>query len=109
MKNVIGLMLIGAGVASGAIFGTAAAYASGDAPWCAVTQLGEGAQAWDCQYETAEECVPAVITGNRGSCTPNPYAPAPATTSAPANVPAKDLGNTTAGKAAKRKVEKNSK
>jgi len=49
-----------------------AACASGDAPWCALTQLGEGAQAWDCHYGTVQECAPVVTAGNRGSYTPNP-------------------------------------
>jgi hypothetical protein len=84
MKIVFRLAIIGAGLASGSFFGAAAAYASGDAPWCAVMQLGEGAQATDCQYETAQECAPAVIAGNRGSCSPNPYySPPPAAASVP--------------------------
>ena len=50
-------------------------------------QLGKGAAAWDCEYETVEECLPSVTYGNRGSCVPNPYA-APAAVSAPAPVAA---------------------
>ncbi len=53
MKTVMRVAIIAAGFALGSIFGPSAARASGDAPWCAVMQLGEGAQAWDCQYETA--------------------------------------------------------
>jgi hypothetical protein len=38
------------------MFAVPAAHASGDAPWCTVSQIGEGAEAWDCQYETVQEC-----------------------------------------------------
>jgi hypothetical protein len=31
---------------------------------------------WDCRYRIVEECVPNVIAGDRGSCSPNPYGPA---------------------------------
>jgi hypothetical protein len=34
--------------------------------------------AGDCEYDTIEECTPAVLTGNRGYCAMNPYwRPAP--------------------------------
>jgi hypothetical protein len=103
MKTVIKLAIIAAGLVSGSMFGAAAAYASGDAPWCAVMQVGEGAQAWDCQYDTAQECAPAVIAGNRGNCTPNPYySPPPAT----ASVPDKGPMNTTSGAVGNRKSQK---
>jgi hypothetical protein len=82
------LAIIAAGLASAAMFAAPAAYASGDAPWCTVSQIGESAEAWDCQYETVEECVPHVIAGNRGNCTPNPYGPGPAAASAPIKDPA---------------------
>jgi hypothetical protein len=50
----------------------------GDAPWCAVLQVGTGAVVWHCYYRSAEECAPNVVAGNRGSCNVNPYwAPAP--------------------------------
>ena len=45
----------------------------GDAPWCAVLQVGTGAVVWHCYYRTAEECAPNVVAGNRGSCNLNPY------------------------------------
>jgi Protein of unknown function (DUF3551) len=106
MKTVIRLAIIAAGLASGSMFGAAAAYASGDAPWCAVTQLGDGAGAWDCEYETVQECLPAVISGNRGSCSPNPYySPPPAT----ASVPGKDPIDTTPGAVENRKSQKDGK
>ena len=66
MQTVVRVVIITADLASGSIFALPAARAPGDAPWCAVTQLGEGAQAWDGQYETVQECAPIVTTGNRG-------------------------------------------
>jgi len=48
----------------------------GDAPWCAVLQIGTGSVVWHCYYRTAEECAPNVVTGNRGTCNLNPYGPA---------------------------------
>jgi hypothetical protein len=59
----------------------------GDAPWCAVLQIGTGSVTWQCYYRTVEECVPNVLAGNRGSCSLNPYftaARAPAATAYPA-------------------------
>ena len=58
----------------------------GDAPWCAVLQIGTGAVTWHCYNRTVEECVPKVLAGNRGSCNLNPYFTAsrgPATTARP--------------------------
>ncbi len=45
----------------------------GDAPWCAVVEIGNGEVEWDCQYQTIEQCVPNVLAGNRGFCNNNPY------------------------------------
>jgi hypothetical protein len=53
-------------------FGTASSRAYGDAPWCAVTDVGRGVT-WDCRYRTIEACVPNVIAGNRGFCNLNPW------------------------------------
>jgi len=83
MRIATVVAIVAAGLTAGSMLGAPAANASGDAPWCAVTQLGEGAMAWNCEYETVEECLPSVSSGNRGSCVPNPYA-APAPVSAPA-------------------------
>jgi hypothetical protein len=71
MKTVKRL-LIAAGVLA-AVMGLnmSASYAYGDAPWCAVINVGKGV-VWDCQYRTVEECVPNVIAGNRGFCNLNP-------------------------------------
>ena len=49
----------------------------GDAPWCAVLQIGTGSVVWHCYYRTAAECAPQVIAGNRGTCNHNPYGAAP--------------------------------
>ena len=45
----------------------------GNAPWCAVVEIGNGEVEWDCQYQTIEQCRPNVIAGNRGFCNLNPY------------------------------------
>jgi hypothetical protein len=34
--------------------------------------LGDGNRYWDCQYNSLEECVPNVLSGNRGFCNVNP-------------------------------------
>ena len=47
----------------------------GNAPWCAVRELGTGEVEWDCQYYSAAECAPTVVAGNRGFCNVNPYLP----------------------------------
>jgi len=79
MKTVMRLAIVIAGFALGSIFGPSVARASGNAPWCAIAQVGEGDGQWDCTYETVEECVPNVLAGNRGNCSPNPYfSPPPA-------------------------------
>jgi hypothetical protein len=44
----------------------------GNAPWCAVQNLGTGDVEWDCEFRSVEECVPQVIAGNRGFCNINP-------------------------------------
>jgi hypothetical protein len=41
-----------------------------EAPWCAVTKDGDH---WDCRYQSAAECQPNVVAGNRGWCNQNPY------------------------------------
>lgn len=45
----------------------------GNAPWCAVRELGTGEVHWDCEYYSAAECAPTVVAGNRGFCNINPY------------------------------------
>jgi len=41
-------------------------------PWCAITDKGTGNIYWDCQYNSLEECIPNVLSGNRGFCNVNP-------------------------------------
>ncbi len=69
-----------AGVATLLLLQTASSQAAyGDAPWCAVIEIGTGEVYWDCQYQTFEQCVPNVVAGNRGFCNNNPtYVPAAA-------------------------------
>jgi hypothetical protein len=67
------LTVAAAAVAATMCFNVPASRASGDAPWCAVINLGDGDVHWDCQYRTVEECVPNVLAGNRGTCNQNPY------------------------------------
>jgi hypothetical protein len=58
------------------------AQAYGNAPWCAVRNIGTGEVEWDCEYYSAAECAPTVVAGNRGFCNENPYfvsAPPPVT------------------------------
>jgi len=76
MRTAIKIPVVAAGLAMGSMFGAAAGHASSDAPWCAVINLGMGDARWDCRYRTVEECVPNVIGGDRGSCSPNPHGPA---------------------------------
>ena len=44
----------------------------GPAPWCAVVNMGTGNLYWDCQYWSLQQCVPNVLSGNRGFCNQNP-------------------------------------
>jgi Protein of unknown function (DUF3551) len=45
----------------------------GSARWCAVTDTGGDNVSWDCEYDTVEDCTPAVLNGSRGYCALNPY------------------------------------
>ena len=45
----------------------------GDARRCAVTDTGGENMNWDCEYDTVEECKPAVTNAARGFCALNPY------------------------------------
>jgi hypothetical protein len=66
--------------ATGLIFPISPGYAAylGNAPWCAVVNIGAGDVEWDCEYGSIEACRPNVIAGNRGFCQINPYySPAP--------------------------------
>jgi hypothetical protein len=45
----------------------------GHAKWCVVADEGAGNLSWECVYDTAEECQPFIVAGNRGFCALNPY------------------------------------
>jgi hypothetical protein len=105
MRPTAKIAIIAAGLTVGSMFDAPASNASGDAPWCTVTEIGEGAEAWDCQYRSVEECVPNVLAGNQGHCSPNPYAVDPTTVSAPAAGPT--IG--TPNKATDHKLQKDAK
>jgi hypothetical protein len=102
MKTVMRLAIVAASFALGSILGPHTARASGDSPWCAISQVGDGDGQWDCQYETVEECVPHVIQGNRGNCSPNPHYTPPAAAALPGNSPT----NTTPGVVENRRSQK---
>jgi hypothetical protein len=77
MRAATKVAIVGAGFTAGWMFGASAGRASGHGEWCAVIEIGAGEAYWDCRYQTDEECVPNVLAGNRGTCTPNPYESAP--------------------------------
>ena len=62
------------GFAAAISLGGSASHAGsfGNAPWCAVQNLGAGDVVWDCEFRSVEECAPHVIAGNRGFCNINP-------------------------------------
>jgi hypothetical protein len=74
MTSIRTLIAAAAGVTAAASFSGSAARAGtyGYAPWCAVLNVGAGAVTWDCEYRSAEECIPHVIAGLRGFCNMNP-------------------------------------
>ena len=73
LKTLAKLTFGVAALAAATSFGTSPSHAYGDAPWCAVINIGAGTVYWDCQYRTVEECVPNVLAGNRGFCNLNPW------------------------------------
>ena len=50
---------------------TASQAQDGNAPWCAVVNIGFDEISRSCIFQTVEDCVPHVLAGNRGSCEPN--------------------------------------
>jgi len=64
-----------AAIAATMSFGTSPSRAYGDAPWCAVINIGTGTVYWDCQYPTFEACyhLGNILAGNRGFCNLNPW------------------------------------
>ena len=71
LSKILAATALGAALtASGAPSPAAAARV--EAPWCAVVQIGGGNYSTNCIFWTVEQCVPHVISGNRGSCELNP-------------------------------------
>jgi hypothetical protein len=62
-------------LAAATSFGISTSRAFGDAPWCAVIEIGTGTVYWDCQYPTFEACyhLGNILAGNRGFCNVNPW------------------------------------
>jgi Protein of unknown function (DUF3551) len=60
-------------VAMGLAISASKAGLYGDSPWCAVMDQGGGELTWDCEFDSIEDCMPAIIGGNRGFCSRNPY------------------------------------
>jgi len=73
MTTIMRLMIAIAAATAAMCFDVPPSRAFGDAPWCAVLELGTGEVYWDCQYRSIEECVPNVVAGNRGFCNVNPW------------------------------------
>jgi hypothetical protein len=72
MKTMMRLVLAAAVSAAALCFNAPVSRAFEHGPWCAVVNLGDGNRYWDCQYNSLEECVPNVLSGNRGFCNVNP-------------------------------------
>jgi hypothetical protein len=72
MKIIMRLALMVAVSAASLGFNVPVRLAFEHGPWCAVVNTGTGNVIWDCQYNSLEECVPNVLTGNRGFCNVNP-------------------------------------
>jgi hypothetical protein len=77
MRPATRLPIAAAAFMAALCFGAPAGHAYGNAPWCAVVDLGAGNVQWQCEYYSAEDCQPNVIAGDRGSCNRNPYYVAP--------------------------------
>jgi hypothetical protein len=59
------------------------AQATGNAPWCAEINYGNGDIVHECYYQSAEQCVTQIVGGNRGFCNVNPYWQPPVSMAAP--------------------------
>jgi len=83
MRTTGKLMIATVAFAAATGFDVPASHAFGDAPWCAVINVGTGEMYWDCQYRRFEDCAPNVVAGNRGFCNVNPYGPGPGAAASP--------------------------
>jgi hypothetical protein len=66
MKIHMRLVLVVAVLAAALCFSVPVSRGFEHGPWCAVVSTGNGNVTWDCQYNSVEECVPNVLSGNRG-------------------------------------------
>ena len=72
MKNILRLVLMVVVSAAALCVNVPVSRAFEHGHLCAVTDNGNGNTYWDCQYNSLEECVPNVLSGNRGFCNVNP-------------------------------------
>jgi hypothetical protein len=72
MKRILLVITTAAAVLAFGVSAGDAGYV-GNAPWCAVVNIGAGAIEWDCEYPSVQACAPNVVAGNRGFCGLNPY------------------------------------
>jgi len=73
---IIHRLLIAAGLLAAVLcLGASASQAGlyGTARWCAVVDNGGNEMTWDCEFDTIEDCTPAVLGASRGFCQINPY------------------------------------
>jgi hypothetical protein len=77
VKMIMRVMCAASILATALCMDARVSWAFGDAPWCAVKNLGSGDIYWDCQYRTFEACYPNALA-DRGFCNVNPW-PGPAT------------------------------
>ena len=72
MLKTLAKLTFGVAALAAATFGTSPSHAFGNAPWCAVKNLGKDVY-WDCQYPTFAACYPNALA-DRGFCNLNPSA-----------------------------------
>jgi hypothetical protein len=81
-KLIFAAAVLGAALCFNMSAGRAGYY--GDERWCAVTDQGADVINWSCEYDTLEDCRPAIYAGNHGYCGQNPYwRPEPTNSGAP--------------------------
>ena len=82
MKIHMRLVLVDAVISAALCFSVPVSRGFEHGPLCAVVSTWNGNVTWECQYNSVEECVPNVLSGNRGFCNVNPafglYAAEPA-------------------------------
>jgi|HubBroStandDraft_1064217.scaffolds.fasta_scaffold1371362_1 hypothetical protein len=83
MKNIILRLVFSAGLLAATLcfaIPVSPASAYGNEKWCLVSDEGGDNIVWNCQFESAEECAPAITAGSRGYCALNPtWRPDPST------------------------------